>query len=138
MVLIIQETIVHMLNLIPFHFALVAYVLKHCSGGRECTFFLVIDQFSSQCQHILSELRSHPQSLFLFLKTTIDVHLSGNLSFPVLETVQGSNGSFGKIRDTPNDLEEYAKRLSSFPKLLHHNPIHVTDELTELYLVVRF
>ncbi|WOK95317.1 hypothetical protein Cni_G04024 [Canna indica] len=104
--------------------------------SRECAFFLVMDKFSSQFQQILSELQLHPQSLFLFLKTIVDVHLSGNLKFPLLEMVPVSNDLFGKARETPNDLEEYAKRLSSFPKLLHHNAIHLTDELTELYLTL--
>lgn len=98
---------------------------------------MVIDQFSGETQDILSELRSHPQSLFLFLKTTLEIHLSGNLKFPVLETVCLSNPPFDKIRETPNNLEEYAERLASFPKLLHQNTIQVNDELTELFLSVR-
>ncbi|XP_073114052.1 uncharacterized protein [Elaeis guineensis] len=102
--------------------------------SRECTFFLVIDQFSSESKHILSELHSHPHSLFLFLKTAVDVHLSGILNFSVPETVWVSDIPSGRIRDTHDELEVYMERLSNFPKPLQHNAIYVTDELAELYL----
>ncbi|XP_042405548.1 vacuolar protein sorting-associated protein 8 homolog isoform X1 [Zingiber officinale] len=121
-------------NNVSFKMAVISRIPELIKLSRECAFFLVIDQFSSETQDILSELRSHPQSMFLFLKTTLEIHLSGNLKFPVLETVCLSNPPFGEIRETPNNLEEYAERLASFPKLLHQNTIQVNDELTELFL----
>ncbi|KAK3004785.1 hypothetical protein RJ639_020124, partial [Escallonia herrerae] len=39
---------------------------------REATFFLVLDHFNGDSQHILSELHSHPESLFLYLKTVVE------------------------------------------------------------------
>ena len=97
---------------------------------------MVIDHFSSESQNILAKLHSHPQSLFLFLKTAIDVYLSGTLKFPVLDIIHDSNAPSGRMRDIPDGLEAYLERLSNFPKILQHNMIQVTDEITELYLEV--
>lgn len=99
--------------------------------------FLVIDHFISESQHILSELHSHPQSLFLFLKTAIDVHLLGTLDIFEHEADHMTNVSNG-ILDPPNELEAYIERLSKFPKHPNRNAIHITDELVEQYLEVRF
>ncbi|XP_038973310.1 vacuolar protein sorting-associated protein 8 homolog isoform X2 [Phoenix dactylifera] len=117
-----------------FRSAVISRIPELVKLSRECTFFLVIDQFSSESKHILSELHSHPHSLFLFLKTAVDVHLSGTLNFSVPKTVWVSDIPSGRIRDTHDELEAYMERLSNFPKPLHHNAIYVTDELAELYL----
>ena len=104
---------------------------------REGTFFLVIDHFNDESSHILSELNSHPKSLFLYLKTVIDVHLSGTLNFSYLreeEIVDVFKGRRGK--DTSKELEAYLERISNFPKFLRSNPLHVTDDMIELYLEV--
>lgn len=103
---------------------------------RECTYFLVIDCFNSESQNILAELHAHPQSLFLFLKTVIDVYLSGRLKFPNLDMVHDQNTPPKKKKDLPDELESFLERLSNFPKLLQHNMIQVTDEIAELYLEV--
>ena len=97
---------------------------------------MVIDHFSSESQNILAKLHSHPQSLFLFLKTAIDAYLSGNLEFPVLNISHDSNAPSGRMRDMPNGLKAYLERLSIFPKLLQHNMVQITDEIAELYLEV--
>ncbi|KAJ4795229.1 Vacuolar protein sorting-associated protein 8-like protein [Rhynchospora pubera] len=92
--------------------------------NRECTFFLVLDHFDGESQEILSRLHDHPQSLFLFLKTAIDVHLSGNLSideFHILKDDVAVNG--------------YLERLTNNQKIgIERNPIQVSDEIIELYL----
>ncbi|KAL6005772.1 hypothetical protein ACLOJK_006345 [Asimina triloba] len=103
--------------------------------SREATVFLVIDHFSMESHRILSELQSHPKSLFLFLKTVIEVHLSGTLNFSSLERTHLLDFPCGrKIKEQTDELEAYMERISNFPKLLRHNSIHVTDEMAELYL----
>ncbi|KAJ0479069.1 putative transcription factor WD40-like family [Helianthus annuus] len=96
--------------------------------SREGTFFLVVEHFFQEFQHILSELRTHPKSLFLYLKTVIEVYSKGTLSFSSLRE--------GEPRGTrvKNETDDFLERLSEFPKSLRENPIHVTDEMTELYL----
>lgn len=99
---------------------------------------MVIDHFRKESQHILSELRSHPKSLFLYLKTTIEVHLSGTLNFDCFgkgDNLDLPNGR--RVKDQSNELESYLARITDFPKLLRHNPVHLTDEMIELYLEVR-
>ncbi|KAL6982167.1 hypothetical protein U1Q18_023780 [Sarracenia purpurea var. burkii] len=101
--------------------------------SREGTFFLVTHHFSGQCQHILSELRSHPKSLFLYLKTVFEVHLSGTLDFSLLrkdETVKFPVGR--RLRDQSE--EAYLARILDFPKFLRSNPVQVTDDMIELFL----
>ncbi|XP_058105006.1 uncharacterized protein LOC131248648 isoform X2 [Magnolia sinica] len=103
--------------------------------SREGAVFLVIDHFSKESHHILSELHFHPKSLFLFLKAVIEVHLSGTLNFSSLERARVLDFPCGrKNKDQSNELEAYMERVSNFPKLLRHNSIHVTDEMAELYL----
>ncbi|XP_020574102.1 vacuolar protein sorting-associated protein 8 homolog isoform X2 [Phalaenopsis equestris] len=102
--------------------------------SRECTFFLAIDQLDIEMQNILSQLHSHPQSLFLFLKTLFDFHISGTLNFPVPETALVANYPNVRMRDSLIDIADYLEKLSNFPKLLHHDTIQVTDEMAELYL----
>ncbi|KAJ4847458.1 hypothetical protein Tsubulata_019162 [Turnera subulata] len=100
--------------------------------NREATFFLVINDFSLESPKILSELRSHPKSLFLYLKTAIEVHLSGNLDFSHLWK-EGEEGiSSGRI-DLSEVLKSYLERISDFPKYIRNNPVHLTDDLIELY-----
>lgn len=102
---------------------------------REAAFFLVIHHFSRECQHILSELRSHPKSLFLYLKTIFEVHLAGTLNFSCLTKDETMGFRIGrKVRD--QSVEAYLERISDFPKFLRSNPVLVTDEMIELYLEV--
>uniref|UniRef100_A0ACD5Z2U5 Uncharacterized protein n=2 Tax=Avena sativa TaxID=4498 RepID=A0ACD5Z2U5_AVESA len=99
--------------------------------SRECAFVLVIDHYHDEIQQILSELHSDRRSLFLFLKTAIEVHLSGKLDMSELtarnyQTVERPYFSV--------ELEDYLHRLSNLPKLFDLNPVSMTDELVELYL----
>lgn len=98
---------------------------------------MVIDHFSGESQDILETLHSRPESLFLFLKTVVDVFLTGSLKFSVVDIAHISNFRIGRMRNMPNEVEAYLEKLSNFPKLLLHNMIQVTDEIAELYLEVR-
>lgn len=97
---------------------------------------MVIDHFSTEGSRILSELNSHPESLFLYLKTIIEVHFSGTLDFSCLrrnntDTPDGSTGH-ARLRG----VETYLERISDFPKYLRNNPVHVTEEMIEHYFEV--
>ncbi|PPR88490.1 hypothetical protein GOBAR_AA32197 [Gossypium barbadense] len=101
----------------------------------ELTFFLIVDHFKDESSHILSELNSHPKSLFLYLKTVIEVHLSGTFNFSCLreeEIIDVLSEKRGK--ESEKVLKAYLENLSNFPKYLRHNPLHVTDDMIELYL----
>ncbi|CAM0947372.1 unnamed protein product [Alopecurus aequalis] len=99
--------------------------------SRECAFVLVIDHFHDVIQQILSELHSDNRSLFLFLKTVIEVHLSGKLDFSELTA---HNYQTVERRYSYGELEDYLHRLSNLPKLFDRNPVSMTDELVELFL----
>ena len=73
---------------------------------REGTFYLVIDHFSNEGSHILSELRAHPKSLFLYLKTAIEIHLSGTLNFDHLR-----KDDIMSMKNKSEGLEAYLERL---------------------------
>lgn len=92
---------------------------------------MVIDQFNNEVSHILTELQAHPKSLFLYLKTVIEVHLSGSINFDYL-----TKECTIRITDKYEEVEAYLKRLSDLPKFLRNNPVHVTDDMIELYLEV--
>lgn len=110
-------------------------ILSHAWTLRECAFVLAIDHFCDKIQQILAELRSDRHSLFLFLKTAIEVHLSGKLDFSKLEV---RNKQTVELHYSSTDVEDYQQRLSNLSKLCH-NPVYIDDELVELYLeVVRF
>jgi hypothetical protein len=93
----------------------------------------VIDHFHDEIQQILSELHSDHRSLFLFLKTAIEVHLSGKLD---LSDLTARNYQTVERRYFSGELEDYLHRLSNLPKLFDRNPVSMTDELVELYLEV--
>ncbi|PON75529.1 Guanine nucleotide-binding protein, beta subunit [Parasponia andersonii] len=97
--------------------------------NREATFFLVIDHLNDEGSHILSKLRSHPKSLFLYLKTSIEIHLSGTLNFDFLR-----KDNIMSMKDKSEGVEAYLEKISDFPKFLRNNPVHVTDDMIELYL----
>ncbi|XP_022757621.1 vacuolar protein sorting-associated protein 8 homolog isoform X2 [Durio zibethinus] len=118
-----------------FRSAVISRIPELVNLSREGTFFLVIDHFNDESSHILTELNSHPNSLFLYLKTVIEVHLSGTLNFSYLreeKIVDVFSGRKGK--DPSKELEAYLERMSNFPKFLRSNPLHVTDDMIELYL----
>lgn len=96
---------------------------------REGTVFLVVQHLFQEFQQILVELKSHPKSLFLYLKTVIEAHSKGTLNFSSLR-VKNQNQN-----QNQNDrLHDFLQRISDFPKFLRDNPLHITDEITEMYL----
>ncbi|KAL0547682.1 hypothetical protein IC582_012106 [Cucumis melo] len=97
--------------------------------NRGATFFLVIDHFNDDVSNILLQLRNHPRSLFLYLKTLIEVHLSGSLDFSCLK----KDDNLG-VNYSTKGLDDYLKKLSDFPKYLSNNPVDVTDDIIELYV----
>ena len=92
---------------------------------------MVISQFNNEVSHILTELQAHPKSLFLYLKTVIEVHLSGSLSFDYL-----TKDCITRMTDKSEEVEAYLERISDLPKFLRNNTVHVTDDMIELYLEV--
>ncbi|GMH22393.1 hypothetical protein Nepgr_024236 [Nepenthes gracilis] len=118
-----------------FRSAVISRIPELTELSRVCTFFMVIDHFNKESGHILFELRSHPKSLFLYLKTIIEVHLSGTLDFSCLRKDDLVNDpSQRRLKDQRNGLEAYFDRISDFPKLIRSNEVEVTDEMIELYL----
>lgn len=118
-----------------FRSAVISRIPELVNLSREGTFFLVVDHLNDESSHILSELNSHPKSLFLYLKTVFEVHLSGTLNFSYLreeEVVDVFGGRRGK--NPSKELQAYLERISNFPKFLRNNPLQVTDDMIELYL----
>lgn len=96
-----------------------------------------MDHFSGYTSQILSELHSHAKSLFLYLKTVIEVNLSGTLDFSGLskpDIVDAFSGREGKEELT--GIQAYLERISEFPKFIRNNPVQVTDDMVELYMEV--
>ncbi|KAF5201636.1 Vacuolar protein sorting-associated protein 8-like protein [Thalictrum thalictroides] len=120
---------------VTFRSAVVSKIPELFNLSREGTCLLILDHYKEESEHILSELRSNPKGLFLYLKTIIEVHLSGTLNFSSLEkgcTPNLQNGS--KQKNQSNEVELYLERISNFPKLVRDNPFHINDEVVELYL----
>ncbi|XAR49264.1 hypothetical protein NMG60_11032393 [Bertholletia excelsa] len=116
-----------------FQSAVISRIPDLLSLSREGTFFLLVDRFSRECQDLISELRSRPYSLFLYLKTVFEVHLSGTLNLSCLRKDESLEIRGGR-RARDQSLEAYLERISDFPKFLRGNPVQVTDEMIELYL----
>lgn len=58
-----------------------------------------------------------------------------NLSYLIKDDIVNvPNGK--RVKYLSEGLEAYMKRISDFPKLLRSNPVHVTDDMIELYLEV--
>ncbi|OIW02356.1 hypothetical protein TanjilG_08503 [Lupinus angustifolius] len=103
--------------------------------SREGTFHMVISHFSDESAHILTELHSHRRSLFLYLKTLIELHLFGTLDLSKLRRDHIMNPCNDKqVKDYHQGLSDYLENISNFPKYIRENPIHVPDDLIELYL----
>ncbi|XP_015572370.2 vacuolar protein sorting-associated protein 8 homolog [Ricinus communis] len=103
--------------------------------SREGTFLLIRDHFQNDSPRILSRLQSHPKSLFLYLKTVIEVHLSGTLNFSRLKKDDSVDAFSGRrVEDQLKGLEAYLERISDFPKFIRNNPVNVTDDMIELYM----
>nr|XP_023896614.1 vacuolar protein sorting-associated protein 8 homolog isoform X1 [Quercus suber]XP_023896615.1 vacuolar protein sorting-associated protein 8 homolog isoform X2 [Quercus suber] len=118
-----------------FQSAVISRIPELVDLSREGTFLLFIGHFNKEGLHILSELRSHPRSLFLYLKTVIEVHLSGTLNFCSLRRDDFVDPSDGiRLKDQSKGLEAYLEKISDFPKLMRNDPVEVTDDMIELYL----
>ncbi|KAG2331135.1 hypothetical protein Bca52824_002315 [Brassica carinata] len=103
--------------------------------SREGTFFLIIDNLKDTITRIQNQLHSLPRSLFLYLKTVIEVHLSGSLDFSRLRKHEAVDSLGENIRrDLPKEAELYLEGLNGFPKFIQDNPVNVTDDMIELYL----
>ncbi|KAM4105265.1 hypothetical protein ACJW30_06G219100 [Castanea mollissima] len=118
-----------------FQSAVISRIPELVDLSREGTFLLFVDHFNKEGLHILSKLRSHPRSLFLYLKTVIEVHLSGTLNFSSLRRDDFVDPSDGiRLKDQSKGLEAYLEKISDFPKLMRNDPVEVTDDMIELYL----
>ncbi|XP_075484312.1 uncharacterized protein LOC142524290 [Primulina tabacum] len=102
--------------------------------SREGAHFLITDQLSGKSQQILSDLHSQQESLFLYLKTVIEIQTTGSLDLSCLKKAD--------VSDIPNarrahkksiDVEAYLVAMSNSLNHLRNNEVHVTDEMTELY-----
>ncbi|KAG8391995.1 hypothetical protein BUALT_Bualt01G0245600 [Buddleja alternifolia] len=117
-----------------FESAVISRIPDLVKLNREGTYFLIIDHFPAKTQYIMSELRSHPESLFLYLKTVIEVYTTGTLNPFCLEKVNVSHfPSARRAQQQSAGVRGYLEELSSSSKLLHNSQVHVTDEMTELY-----
>jgi len=89
-------------------------------------------------KRIQEQLHSHPRSLFLYLKTVIEVYLSGSLDFSRLRKHEAVDSSGENIRrDIPKEAKIYLEGLNDFPKFIQDNPVNVTDDMIELYVEVK-
>lgn len=127
-------------------FYISSYVTNHLNlqllylvSCREGAFHVVLGHFSEESSHIITELHSHPRSLFLYLKTLIEFHLFGTLDLSNLskdDTMNPLNGR--QVKDHSEGVRDYLENISKFPKFMREKPIHVPDDLIELYLEVSF
>lgn len=98
---------------------------------------MVISHFSDESSRIITELHSHPKSLFLYLKTLIELHLFGTLDLSNLRKDDIMNLPNGKqVKDPQQGVRDYLENISNFPKYMRENPLNVPDDLIELYLEV--
>ncbi|XP_060213188.1 uncharacterized protein LOC132640575 [Lycium barbarum] len=116
-----------------FRSAVISRIPDLLKLNREGAFFLIVNHFGEERDYILSQLRSNPESLFLYLKTLIEVHSTGTLNFSSLRKDNASDLPCGKKKKHMSS-EVYLETLSDLPKLLQNYPIHITDEMTELYI----
>lgn len=118
-----------------FESAVISRIPDLLKLSREGTYLLILVHLSGQSQYILSELRSHPESLFLYLKTVIEVNTTGNLNLSSLKKDDILYfPSARRPRQQSSIVEAYLQTISGFPKLLHNSTVQITDEMTELYL----
>lgn len=98
---------------------------------------MVIDHFKSESEQILSELESNPRSLFLYLKTIFEVHLSGTLDFMHMMKSDMTNVPSRRSENVHMQrLKTYLEKVLEFPRFLRNNPVDVTDNMIERYLEV--
>ncbi|KAH6791560.1 transducin family protein / WD-40 repeat family protein [Perilla frutescens var. hirtella] len=124
-----------------FESAVISRIPDLAKLSREGTYFLIADHFSGKTHYILSELRSHPESLFLYLKTIIEVQTTGTLNISCLQQVDTLTSPCARRALLhSNGVQAYLEAISTSLKLLHSSRVNVTDELMELYfeLLCRF
>ncbi|CAH2069296.1 unnamed protein product [Thlaspi arvense] len=122
-------------ELTAFQSAIISRIPELLELSREGTFFLIIDNLKDNISRIQEQLHSHPRSLFLYLKTVIEVHLSGSLDFCRLRKHEAVDSSGENIRrDIPKEVDSFLEGLNDFPKFIQDNPVNVTDDMIELYL----
>ncbi|CDP11576.1 unnamed protein product [Coffea canephora] len=86
---------------------------------------------------VISQLHSHPESIFLYLNTLVEVHTTGNLKFSCLRKYGSLHFPSGRMAKHQSDrIKMFLEELNDFPKLLRSKPIQLTDEVTEQYLKV--
>ncbi|RDY08694.1 Vacuolar protein sorting-associated protein 8-like protein, partial [Mucuna pruriens] len=118
-----------------FRAAVILRIPKLVELSREGAFHMVISHFSDESSHIINGLHSHPRSLFLYLKTLIELHLFGTLDLSNLRKDDTMNPLNGKqVKGHLQGVRDYLENISNFPKYMRENPIHVPDDLIELYL----
>ncbi|XP_055810838.1 uncharacterized protein LOC129880699 isoform X2 [Solanum dulcamara] len=116
-----------------FRSAVISRIPDLLKLNREGTFLLIVNHFGEESDYILDQLRSNPESLFVYLKTLIEVHSTGTLNFSSLRKDNASDFPSGRKKKHMSS-EVYLETLSDLPKLLQNYPIHITDEMTELYI----
>ncbi|KFK30664.1 hypothetical protein AALP_AA6G011700 [Arabis alpina] len=117
-----------------FQSAVISRIPELLELSREGTFFLIIDNLKDNITRIQEQLHSHPRSLFLYLKTVIEVHLSGTLDFSRLRKHEAVDLGEKITSGMPKEAEIYLEGLNGFPKFIQDNPVNVTDDMIELYL----
>ena len=92
-----------------------SYSLSFC---RHDSFILVLDHFGKESMHILSDLQTYPESLFLFMKTIMD-----------------SNVTL-RVERNYSERGKYVDRVSDLASLLQQNPFSIDDKIVEQYIEV--
>ncbi|ANM67431.1 transducin family protein / WD-40 repeat family protein [Arabidopsis thaliana] len=118
-----------------FQSAIISRIPELLDLSRQGAFFLIICNLKDTIKRIQEQLHSHPRSLFLYLKTVIEVYLSGSLDFSRLRKHEAVDSSGENIRrDIPKEAKIYLEGLNDFPKFIQDNPVNVTDDMIELYV----
>ncbi|XP_051145472.1 uncharacterized protein LOC127261257 [Andrographis paniculata] len=117
-----------------FELAVLSRIPDLLKLSREGTYLLITDRFSGRTQSILSELHAYPESLFLYLKTVIEVQTSATLNLSCLEKVDAFEfPSAAKFQQHYAGVQEYLEVIKSFPQYLQNNRVTMTDEMNEVY-----
>ncbi|KAJ6328871.1 hypothetical protein OIU77_010536 [Salix suchowensis] len=91
------------------------------------------DAFRSAVISRISELLVLSREGTLFL-TVMEVHLSGTLDFSNLKKADDIDvADARRVKDQTKRLAAYLERISDFPKFMRNNPVHVNDDMIELY-----
>ncbi|XP_071726434.1 uncharacterized protein [Rutidosis leptorrhynchoides] len=117
-----------------FEAAVISRIPDLVQLSREGTLFIVMEHFFQDFQQLLTDLMSNPKSLFLYLKTIIEAHSTGTLSFKSLRKGEPICFSGKRVKNQTDRVHDFLERISEFPKFLRENPVHVTDEMNESYL----